>query len=432
MRAPRLALMNLLRWDFNFFYSVPFWISAVLIALGGRIFIRRKTGRHLFLGLTSVVMLLAIPGFGPAALGSVLALSLLTYAVGTGLLRSSGGPHDLRRKLAAGAGIAAVLAFLAFFKYRFIQGLFLPVVATDGSAPAAMIRMIGVSYFSFRMIHFLVEAYRKKVLDPALLTYIDSIIFFPAFISGPINRYNHFASQVCSPSRSKFGADFRSGGERIIHGLFKKLVLAQLLYPHILAPRPESLSSMGLFSAAIGLYAYALYFYFDFAGYSDLAIGCARLIGIELPENFNSPLLKRNIRELWTNWHMSLTSWLVDYIYWPIVRTFRGLEYFRRHPVFLSNLGMIVTFIACGMWHGETVNFILWGAYHGVGISILTVYQRKKRKVRSPVLQNYFRSRTSAVLGAILTFNFFALGLSLFVLDIGKLRILAASIISRL
>ncbi|HSA94598.1 MAG TPA: MBOAT family O-acyltransferase [Acidobacteriota bacterium] len=424
--------MNLFRWEFNFFYSVPFWISAILVALGGRIFIRRTTGRHLFLGLTSVLMLLAIPGFSPAALGLIFALSLLTYAIGTGLLKSSTGPRDLRRKLAAGAGIAAVLAFLAFFKYRFIQGLFLPVVGTEGSAPTGMIRMIGVSYFSFRMIHFLVEAYRKKILDRAPLVYIDYIIFFPAFISGPINRFNHFASQVRSPSGSTMGADLRAGGERIIHGLFKKLVLAQLLYPHILSTRLDVLSGMGLLDAAIGLYAYALYFYFDFAGYSDLAIGCARLIGIELPENFNSPFLKRNIRELWTNWHMSLTSWLVDYIYWPIVRKFRGLEYFRRHPVFLSNLGMIITFIGCGMWHGETVNFILWGAYHGVGISILTIYQREKRKARSPVLQNYFRSRTSAVLGAILTFNFFALGLSLFVLDIGKLRILAASILSRL
>ena len=149
----------------------------------------------------------------------------------------------------------------------------------------------------------------------------------------------------------------------------------------------------------LGLYAYAFYFYFDFAGYTDLALGCARLLGIELPENFNNPFLKRNIRELWTNWHMSLTSWLVDYIYWPIVRKLRGVEYFLQHPISLSNFGMIVTFIACGMWHGETANFILWGAYHGVGIAILTVYQREKRKVRSPFLQRYFRTRSSMVMG---------------------------------
>jgi len=427
-----MHLVNSFRWDFNFYYSVPFWVFAILIALGGRIFSRSATGKRLFLGIASVLMLLAIPGFGLAVLGLIIALSLLTYVIGAGLSRSSTGSPGIRRKLAAGAGIAAVLAFLAFFKYQLIQRLFLPVAGTGGSASTDMIRMIGVSYFSFRMIHFLVESYRKKIQDLNPLAYVDYIIFFPAFISGPINRYNHFASQVCSPARSRLAADLRAGGERIVHGLFKKLVLAQLLYPHILSIRPEVLSGMGLFNAVLGLYAYALYFYFDFAGYSDLAIGCARLIGIELPENFNNPFLKRNIRELWTNWHMSLTSWLVDYIYWPIVRKFRGFDYFRRHPVFLSNLGMIITFIACGMWHGETANFILWGAYHGVGIAYLTIYQRAKRKARSPLLQKYFRSKTSTVLGTILTFNFFALGLSLFVLDLEKLRILAASILSRL
>jgi D-alanyl-lipoteichoic acid acyltransferase DltB (MBOAT superfamily) len=129
---------------------------------------------------------------------------------------------------------------------------------------------------------------------------------------------------------------------------------------------------------------------------------------------------------------MSLTSWLVDYIYWPIVRRFRGLDFFRRHPVFLSNLGMIITFIACGMWHGESANFILWGAYHGIGIALLTIYQRQKRRVRSPFLQRYFRSRVSTAVGVLVTFNFFALGLALFVLDLGKLQILVRAVLSRL
>jgi alginate O-acetyltransferase complex protein AlgI len=282
------------------------------------------------------------------------------------------------------------------------------------------------------MIHYLVESYRRKIEGADLLTYIDYIVFFPAFISGPINRFNHFADQIGSPNPARLAADLRAGSERIVHGLFKKFVLAQILYPHILSTRPEILSEMGLGGTILGLYAYAFYFYFDFAGYTDLALGCARLIGIELPENFNNPFLKRNIRELWTNWHMSLTSWLVDYIYWPIVRKFRSIDYFRRHPVFLSNLGMIITFIACGMWHGETPNFVLWGAYHGVGIAVLTIYQREKRKVRSQSMQKYFRLKLSTVLGTVLTFHFFAFGLSLLVLDVRSLRLLADSILSRL
>lgn len=432
MRPVYARFMSSIGWNFNFFYSLPFWISAILIAAGARALGRSRTAKRLFLGLTSALMLLAIPGFGPTSLVLIVLLSLLTYVIGSGLSRDAAAVPKGRRKLAAGAGIVSVLAFLAFFKYGPVQGFFLSLTATPGGLPAVMIRMIGVSYFSFRMIHFLVEAYRRKIDGPDLLTYVDYVIFFPAFISGPINRFNHFAAQIRSTTPPRLAPDLRAGGERIVHGLFKKFVLAQILYPHILSTRPEVLSAMGLGEAVLGLYAYAFYFYFDFAGYTDLALGCARLIGIELPENFNNPFLKRNIRELWTNWHMSLTSWLVDYIYWPIVRKCRGLEIFRRHPVFLSNLGMIITFIACGMWHGETANFILWGAYHGVGIAVLTVYQREKRKVRSPFLQKYFRSKLSTVLGTIVTFHFFAFGLSLFVLDLGKLKLLVTSILGGL
>jgi alginate O-acetyltransferase complex protein AlgI len=420
--------VNLANWHFNFYSSLPFWLAILVIVLLLRIALASVAARRVVLSFVSALMLLALPGFGLGHLGFLLALILLTFFEGMVLLRSARARGILKRKLLVSAGIAVVLASLAFLKYSFIQKIFLFGQGSGGIDPAHYIRLIGVSYFSFRMIHYLVESYRGKIENPDLLSYTNYIIFFPAFISGPINRYNHFASQVFSLTPSKLAPDLRAGFERIVHGLFKKFVLAQILYPHILSTQPDALSGMGFFDAALGLYAYAFYFYFDFAGYTDLAIGCARLIGIELPENFNNPFLRRNIRELWANWHMSLTSWLVDYIYWPIVRKFRSLDYFRRHSVFLSNLGMIITFIACGMWHGETANFILWGAYHGVGIACLTIYQREKRKVRSPVLQKYFRSKISVALGTILTFNYFAFGLALFVLDLEKLRILAASI----
>ena len=415
--------------NFDFYYSIPFWVCFLVIAIGARLFDPSPRRRAVLLGLASSLMLLAIPRFGLKDLGLILGLSAYTYLVGKVLLRSALALRSPRKTFIAGAGISAVLAFLAFFKYHFIQGFFLAGPGTEAAEPIGLIRLIGVSYFSFRMIHFLVEAYRGKIegLDP--LIYFDYIVFFPAFISGPINRYNHFASQLSHSIKSSPREDLSKGGERIVHGLFKKFVLAQILYPHILSTQPDTLAQLHPHEILLGLYAYALYFYFDFAGYSDLAIGCARILGIELPENFNNPFLKRNIRELWTNWHMSLTGWLVDYIYWPAVRKLRDRDYFRRHPVFLSNLGMIVTFIVCGMWHGEAAHFILWGVYHGVGISILTLYQREKRKIRQPALQRYFRSNISRVLGVFLTFNYFAVGLSLFVLDMEKVRLLLAGLL---
>ena len=422
-------MVNSASWNFDFFNSIPFWLSFALFALLSRLFARSPRLRGVLLAVSSSLMLLAIPQFGLADLALLVALSSVTYFIGLGLIRSVRADNSLR-KAATAAGITGVLAFLAFFKYPFFQGLL-----TDGSGPTEtgdMIRMIGVSYFSFRIIHFLVESYRKKIERLSPLLYFNYVTFFPSFISGPINRYNQFSSQFGFRDRPDWKRDLKVGGERIVHGLFKKFVLAQALFPFILASRPESLAQVDFPKALLGLYAYALYFYFDFAGYSDMAIGCARILGVELPENFNNPFLKRNIRELWTNWHISLTSWLVDHIYWPIVRKFRSFEVFRKHPILLSNVGMIITFIACGMWHGETVNFILWGAYHGLGISALTIYQRKKKAVRSMIVQRYFRSRISHAFGVFLTFNYFSVGLVLFVLDFGKLRILASSILSRI
>jgi alginate O-acetyltransferase complex protein AlgI len=377
-------------------------------------------------------MLLAIPGFTVVNLVVLWSISLLTFLVSMFLNSQTLFQSSSQRKTALLLGISLVLAFLAFFKYQFIQALINIQGSAIGAAPAVFIRFIGVSYFSFKMIHVLVESYRKKIDRMNLLDYFNYILFFPSFISGPINRFNHFSAQINLKPKTTTGQDLKMGAERIVHGMFKKFVLVPILFPYILDNQSQDLGELSLMKLILGLYAYALYFYFDFAGYSDLAIGSARVMGIELPENFNNPFLKRNIRELWTNWHMSLTSWLVEYIYWPLVRKLRNQDYFRGHPIFLSNLGMIITFIICGMWHGETANFLVWGAYHGVGISVLTIYQRKKRIVRSPFIQSYFRSRTSGVIGSLLTFNYFALGLVFFVMDFGKLKIIALALLTRL
>jgi alginate O-acetyltransferase complex protein AlgI len=369
-------------------------------------------------------MILSIPGFTPLNLACLLIMCAFSYSVGYVLDRRSSVMSAPLRRLTAIFGIIAVLGFLAFYKYRFVQSLLLGNSSTDGNPAPRIVFMIGVSYFSFKMMHFIIESYRRKIERASFLSYLTYILFFLSFISGPINRFNHFAQQVNDNSATNFRHDLIAGGERIIHGLFKKFVLVQIVHPYVLVNNTQGLTNLSLGSALLGLYAYALYFYFDFSGYSDLAIGSARVLGIQLPENFNNPFLKKNIRELWTNWHMSLTGWLVDYIYWPLVRKMRDAEHFRERPVLLSNVGMIITFVACGMWHGEAPNFLIWGAYHGLGISVLTIYQRQKRKFQNPLLQRYYRSKMSTIIGTFFTFNFFAVGLAFFVLDLKNLKTL--------
>jgi alginate O-acetyltransferase complex protein AlgI len=412
---------------FNFYTTIPFWISFCVIVISVRFLDRVPSLRRYLLLVFSVFMILSIPGFTAVNLAYLFILSGFSYSIGY-FLSTNNSLSAAARKTASILGIVGVMGFLAFYKYQFLQNLILGNAPPDESPASRVVFMIGVSYFSFKMVHFIVESYRRKIERLSILSYISYILFFAPFVSGPINRFNHFALQEDKKEPGGIKSDLMSGGERIVHGLFKKFVLVQIIHPYILGNQTEALTNLSFGGVLLGLYAYAFYFYFDFSGYSDLAIGSARLLGIELPENFNNPFLKRNIRELWTNWHMSLTGWLVDYIYWPLVRKMRDAKYLRARPVLLSNLGMIVTFIACGMWHGETANFLLWGAYHGMGISILTIYQRQKRKVRNPTIQRYFRSKLSVVIGTFVTFNFFALGLALFVLDMRNLGILFNSL----
>jgi len=290
--------------------------------------------------------------------------------------------------------------------------------------PSDFIFIIGISYSSFKMIHFIIESYKQQIERLNLLNFMNYIFFFPAFISGPINRYNQFTEEVVMTGFGGLKSDIKTGSERIIHGLFKKFVLATIVYPYAIINLQKTLMDANIGQIILGLYAYTLYIYFDFAGYSDIAIGSAKILGIVLPENFNNPFLKKNIQQLWANWHISFTSWLTDYIYWPLSRKLRNLEYLRKRPILLSNISIIVTFIACGMWHGETFNFVIWGFYHGIGLAILNVYQKQKRRVKNQQIRKYFRSRYSPWVGAFVTFNFFTLGILLFSLKMDSIILL--------
>ena len=408
-------------WHFDFYYSLLFWAALVVVALLARLAGSSARAKGWVLLACSSALLLAIPRFQPVHLLLVWAIATLSFGVSYVLGHEELGLDQARRRWVAVLGVLSVLAFLSFFKYRFLQALLL-------REPSEYVFLLGVSYFSFKAIHVIVDSYKRSIENVGALTFFNYMTYFPSFISGPISRYGHFAAQMSGDRRGLLKQDLGMGAERIVNGLFKKIVLVQLVQPYVLTSSAKLTASPAL-NAVIGLYAYAFYFYFDFSAYSDLAIGSARIIGLELPENFNWPFLQRNIRDLWTNWHMTLTSWLVDYIYWPVARKLRNLEFFRTRPVLLSVVGMNVTFIACGMWHGEPLHFVVWGAYHGLGISLLNLYQRQKRRMKSPLLRKYFASTPSRIVGSFLTFNFFAAGLALFVLDLPELRTLLATLL---
>ena len=399
----------------EFFSGAPFWAYFVFAVVAVRLVPVGGAARDLALLFANVLMLLALPRFNGTALALYAGLVVFTYGIGRVLIGDS-VKNDRPRIALAVVGIAAVLFVLALFKYRLLQSLFVRNSSVLGQGAVNFIFLIGISYSSFKAIHFVIEAYKRKINGLRFLELANYLLFFPSFVSGPINRYNDFHQSSEVAGKAPLRKDALPGLERIVHGLFKKFVITVILFPHTIVQTKTPLAELALWQILLGLYAYALYFYFDFSGYTDLAIGSARLLGFNLPENFNLPFLKKNIQQLWANWHMSLTGWLTDYVYWPLVRKMRSMDFLRQHPLIISNTAIIITFFLCGAWHGESVNFILWGLYHGIGIAIVNLYQKWKRQVRNSFALKYFASGLSYAVGVFLTFNFFAMGL-LFLVD---------------
>jgi alginate O-acetyltransferase complex protein AlgI len=356
-------------------------------------------------------------------------LALLTFYIGYYINLKKDGQSNYKKKIIATSIICLVLLILSFFKYRILQEATYEKLLHQKFEPSDFIFIIGISYISFKMIHFIIEGYRQQLSNITLLNYMNYIFLFPSFISGPINRFNHFSDQLSGNFHLHILKDLKNGFERIIHGFFKKFVICTLIYPYAFLGIKKSLTNFSWPEIFLGLYSTALYFYFDFSAYSDIAIGSSRIMGIELPENFNTPFLKKNLQQLWANWHISLTSWLTDYIYWPLSKKLRNLLYLKKNPILLSNISIIITFIICGIWHGESLNFLIWGLYHGVGLAFLKTYQTQKRKIKNKFLRKYFVSKYSQLVGIVITFHYFVLGMIFFNFDMKEIiKIICSSI----
>ncbi|MBJ9161781.1 MBOAT family protein [Citrobacter farmeri] len=263
------------------------------------------------------------------------------------------------RRTAFGAGIVSNVAMLCFFKYKYlITWNSLSFAIDDLMAPVA------ISFFVFQQVSFLVDAYKKKEERVAFLDYAYYITFFPKMVSGPITRYDRLMSGSSSILDS---SKLISGLMLLSIGLYKKIVLssifAQVANAGYAAEAPLKLAESWVTSLS-----YTMQIYYDFSGYSDMAIGSALILGVSLPANFNSPYKAVNIRDFWSRWHISLSTWLRDYVYIPLGGSRHG------YPRTLVNL--LITFAISGAWHGATINFILWGLLHGVATGINVTWSK--------------------------------------------------------
>ncbi len=301
---------------------------------------------------------------GPAGVLPIIVLGVVTYL--SALSR--------RRSLCHGAIALSVLA-LVFYKYTlFLSSGVLGYYSPDLGAAAAQRAQgwlpsappLGISFFVFEFVHYLVEVSRggepiRRPMDFALFS-----IFFPSLVAGPIKRYTQFIPSLHTGLARVELTDVAAGAQRIALGFFKKVVIADNL-TLALNYHEKDFTTLDAAQSWLFLAGLAVRILCDFSGYSDIAIGLARLMGVTLPENFNWPYRATSIQDFWQRWHISLSSWIRDYVYIPLGGS--------RHGVARKLLNGLIAFTLCGIWHGPAWNFALWGLWHGLGLAVESSYQ---------------------------------------------------------
>ncbi len=274
------------------------------------------------------------------------------------------------RRAALWGGVGLCLACLFFFKYfnffsqnvtALLQVVGLPLQPTT----LDLVLPVGISFYTFQTLSYVVDVYRGDLkAEPHFGYYALYVSFFPQLVAGPIERAGNLLPQLHQkhdPDRANFSAGLR----KICVGMFKKVVIADFVATYVNNVYND-LAGKGGLTLILATMLFSVQIYCDFSGYSDIAVGSARLLGINLMENFRSPYMARSVKDFWRRWHISLTRWFTDYVYIPL----GGSRCSRwRH---LRNL--VVTFLLSGLWHGASWTFVLWGLYHGLWLCAETFY----------------------------------------------------------
>lgn len=285
------------------------------------------------------------------------------------------------------------LGLLVYFKYTNFFGQLWSDLTGVGFHPLDIFLPVGISFFTFQSLSYTIDVYRRK-LQPLtnLLDYAFFVSFFPQLVAGPIVRSADFLPQIRRPlyvDREMFGR----GVFLIVSGLFKKAVISDYISINFVERVFDNPSLYSGVENLLGIYGYALQIYCDFSGYSDMAIGIALLLGFHFPQNFNSPYKAESVTEFWHRWHISLSTWLRDYLYISLGGNRKGR--------FRTYLNLFLTMLLGGLWHGASLNFLLWGALHGMALAVHKAFRELTGRTKS------YRSRgIRRWAGMFVTFHF--------------------------
>jgi alginate O-acetyltransferase complex protein AlgI len=327
--------------------------------------------------------------------------TLLDYVLALGMERST---VPWRRRLLLGISLCANLGLLAYFKYaNFFLGSLTEALqaagASHGFRVLKIVLPIGISFYTFEAINYTIDVYRRRIpAERNLGDFMLFILFFPHLVAGPIVRAKDFLPQIKRPKRWDW-ARLSLGTGYILMGLIKKMAIADRMaeYADPVFALPSEYRGEAILIAVI---AYAVQIYCDFSGYTDMAIGTAHLLGYKLAKNFNMPYLAANISEFWHRWHISLSTWLRDYLFIPLGGSRGGRWKTARNLMITMTLG--------GLWHGASWTFVFWGVLHGLLLIGQRIFHRFAS--RRPLLDRVLRSVPGTGARMLLTFGFVAFG----------------------
>ena len=298
--------------------------------------------------------------WNPKFIALLLTLTVIDYSAGLWIARAA--PE--RKKLALILSLSANLGFLGFFKYyNFLAETVVQVLRMPSHAFALDIVLpLGISFHTFQSMSYVVDVYRgeqEAITNP--FDYALFICFFPQLVAGPIVRAREFFGDLLH-WRPPSSEDVARGVFLLMLGLTKKMAFADQFAQVADGYFKNVAGNPGMLTAWTGTFAFAMQIFFDFSGYTDMAIGMAKLIGFHFPVNFRRPYLASSITDFWRRWHISLSRWLRDYLYIPLGGN--------RHGALMTYRNLMLTMLLGGLWHGASWNFVIWGGYHGALLSI--------------------------------------------------------------
>jgi D-alanyl-lipoteichoic acid acyltransferase DltB (MBOAT superfamily) len=328
---------------------------------------RHWRARKLFLVFASYAFYMSWnPFFGLLLLGS----TFVDFTMGLALERTT---HRLARRALLLVSLAFNLGMLGYFKYgNFFAANFHHWLGHTNPPMWDIILPVGISFYTFESLAYTINVYRGERASRSLLDFALFLSFFPHLVAGPIVRPRAFLPQLAGEAPTIPGREVEEALARIAQGFLKKVLLADVLGQYVdLAWRDMAYLPAG--NVALAFYAYAFQIYFDFSGYTDIALGVTRLFGLVLPENFDRPYLAQSPREFWQRWHISLSTWLRDYLYVSLGGNRRG-------PI-RTYVNLMLTMLLGGLWHGAAWTFVIWGGYHGL---LLVVHRLVGRDRATP------------------------------------------------